>query len=48
MIIVPIPSKIKTVAFGEIDIFLNDKVGILLTRSIATKTVKNGVKFFKL
>ena len=29
--IVPIPNKIKTVDFGEIDIFFNDKVGILLT-----------------
>ena len=46
--IVPIPNKIKTVVFGEIDIFFNDKVGNLLTNKIAMKTVKNGVKFLKL
>ena len=40
MIIVPIPNKIKTVVLGEIDIFFNDKVGILLTNKKATKTVK--------
>ncbi len=40
------PNKIKTVAFGEIDIFFKDKVGILLTNKMAIKTVKQGVKFF--
>ncbi len=32
----------KTVVFGEIDIFFNDKVGILLTNKKAIKTVKYG------
>ena len=42
--IIPIPNKIKAVAFGEIDIFFNDKVGILLTNKKATKIVKYGLK----
>ena len=42
----PIPSNKKTVVFGEIEIFFNAKVGILLTNKIATSNVKYGVKFF--
>jgi len=42
---IPIPNNRKTVALGEIDIFLRDKVGILLTKRIAIKTVKYGVNF---
>ena len=44
--ITPMPSKIKTVVLGEIDIFFRDKVGILLTNKTAIKIVKYGVKTF--
>ena len=40
MKIKPIPSNKKTVAFGEIDIFLSANVGILLTNKIAISKVK--------
>ena len=39
------PNNRKTVVFGEIDIFLSDKVGTLLTNKIAIKIVKKGVIF---
>ena len=42
----PIPNKIKTVDFGEIEIFFNDKVGTLLTSKMAIKIVKYGVSSF--
>ena len=38
-------EKIKIVALGEIEIFFNYKVGILLTNSIDIKIVKYGAKF---
>ena len=34
------PNNKKTVAFGEIDIFLSAKVGILLTKKLQSKTVR--------
>ena len=40
------PNNKKTVALGEIDIFFNESVGILLTNKNAIKTVRYGVKFF--
>ena len=36
----PILNKRKTVVFGEIEIFLSAKVGILLTNSIEINKVK--------
>ena len=39
----PTPSNKNIVIFGEIDIFFNDRVGILLTNNIAMITVKYGV-----
>ena len=41
----PIPNNKKTVALGEIAIFFNDKVGILLTNKNAISIVKYGVNF---
>ena len=41
----PTPNNKKTLVFGEIDIFFNAKVGILLTNNIAIKPVRNGVIF---
>ena len=37
------PKRINIVALGEIDIFLRERVGILLTKRTAIKTVKKGV-----
>ena len=37
----------KTVVFGDIDIFLSAKVGILLTNKIETNIVKYGVNCLK-
>ena len=43
MKIKPAASRRKIVVFDEIDIFLNDSVGILLTNKSATRIVKKGV-----
>ena len=40
MKIAPMARRRKIVAFDEIDIFFNDKVGVLLTKSKAMKIVK--------
>ena len=37
-------NRINTVDLGEIEIFLNEKVGNLLTNKKAIKIVKYGVK----
>ena len=42
---IPIPNNKKTVVLGDIDIFLSDNVGTLLTNKIAIVTVKKGVIF---
>ena len=39
---IPIPNNIKTVTLGWIEIFLNEKVGILLIKSKAINTVRYG------
>ena len=36
----PIPNKIKIVNLGEIEIFLNEKVGILLISKTATRMIR--------
>ena len=41
-------SKRKIVIFDEMDIFLRDRVGILLTKRMAINTVKNGVNFLSI
>ena len=45
---VPIANNIKAVNFGDIDIFLRDNVGNLLTNKNAIKIVKYGVKVLSL
>ena len=40
---IPAPNSKKTVALGDIVIFFNAKVGILLTNKIAIRTVRYGV-----
>ena len=46
MKIKPAASRRKIVVFDEIDIFLNDSVGILLTNKSAIRIVKKGVNCF--
>ena len=39
---IPIPNNMKTVTLGWIEIFLNEKVGILLIKSKAINIVRYG------